>query len=124
METSSSESEDPGPHSSFALVSSAAIPSKSIVIKAVRAQEPYSYTDMTGKLVSGKVGDTRVEVLRESIDGPRSISWLERGWRSKRLTSNFMKAFLYAQRVEQVIRTEDRTICPEVIDRDLLRRVV
>jgi hypothetical protein len=120
----SADDDDPGPHSSFAVVNSVAIPSKSIVIKTVRAQEPYVYTDTTGKTVSGKMGDTRVEVLRESSDGPHNILWLERGWRSKRQTSNFMKAFLYAQRVEQLIRMEDYAISPEVIDRDLLRRVV
>ena len=80
--------------------------------------------DSSGKMVWGKTGDTRVEVLRESSDGTRSICWLERGWRSKRLAANFMNAFHYAQRVEQALRIESKPLSPEVIDRDLLRRVV
>ncbi len=120
----STDDGDPGPQSSFTVLSTVKIPKKSIVIKTVRAQEPYTYIDSSGKTVSGKMGDTRVEVLRESADGTRSISWLERGWRSKRLPANFMHAFHYAQRVEQALRIESKPLSPEVIDRDLLRRVV
>jgi hypothetical protein len=120
----SADDGDPGPSTSFTVLSKVTIPQQSIVIRAVRAQEPYSYTDTSGKMLYGKTGDTRVEVLRESSDGLCNIMWLERGWRSKRLTANFMKAFHYAQRVEQAIRMENKSLSPEVIDRDLLRRVV
>jgi hypothetical protein len=119
----SADDGDPGPCSSFTVLSQVTIPTTSIIIKTVQAQEPYSYVDSTGRVIVGKSGDTKVEVLSGPLDGARNILWLERGWRSKRLAANFMKAFHYAQRVEQVIRMEKKVLSPEVIDRELLRRV-
>jgi len=119
----SADDGDPGPCSSFTVLSQVTIPTTSIIIKAVQAQEPYSYVDSAGRVIVGKSGDTKVEVLSGPSDGARNILWLERGWRSKRLAANFMKAFHYAQRVEQVIRMEKKVLSPEVIDRELLRRV-
>ena len=118
----SGEDGDPGPHSSFKLVSKVAIPARSIVIETVQAQKPYDYRDRTGRVNKGKPGDTRVHVFSE--EGACHIPWLERVWRSKRLSNNFMKALHYGQRLEQAIRTRNGSLSPEVIDRDLIRRIV
>lgn len=120
----SGEEGDPGPHSSFKTVSTVAIPARSIVIQTVQAQKPYDYRDRTGRVNKGKAGDTHVHVLSEQGEGARHITWLERGWRSKRLSNNFMKALHYGQRLEQAIRMRNGSLSPEVIDRDLVRRVV
>jgi len=120
----SSEDGDPGPHSSFKLVSTVAIPARSIVIQTVQAREPYDYRDRTGRVNKGKPGDTHVHVLSEQGEGACHITWLERGWRSKRLSTNFMKALHYGQRLEQAIRMRSDSLSPEVIDRELIRRVV
>jgi len=72
----------------------------------------------------GKAGDTRVHVLSEQGEAACHITWLERGWRSKRLSNNFMKALHYGQRLEQAIRMRNGSLSPEVIDRELIRRVV
>jgi hypothetical protein len=120
----SGEDGDPGPHSSFKLVSKVAIPARSIVIETVQAQKPYDYRDRTGRVNRGKPGDTRVHVLSEQGEAACHIPWLERGWRSKRLSNNFMKALHYGQRLEQAIRMRNGSLSPEVIDRELVRRVV
>jgi hypothetical protein len=120
----SSEEEDPGPDHSFKVVTKVAIPQKSLVIKTVQARQPYEYTDKQGKPILGKVGDTRVEVLKECTDGVQNIPWLERGWHSKRTSNNFMKAFHYTQRLEQFLRQREYAVVPEVVDRELLRKVI
>jgi hypothetical protein len=120
----SGEDEEPGPHSSFQLVSHRAIPAKSIVIQTVQAHSPYESRDRKGKVTQGKVGDMRVQVFREAPGESCRIPWLERGWKSKRLSLNFMKALHYGQRLEQAIRMRNCIISPEVRDPDLLRKVV
>ena len=120
----SGEDGDPGPHSSFKTVSTVAIPARSIVIQTVQAREPYDYRDRTGRVNKGKPGDTHVHVLSAQGEGACHITWLERGWRSKRLSTNFMKALHYGQRLEQAIRMRNGSLSPEVIDRELIRRVV
>jgi len=122
METS--DEGDPGPDSSFKLVTKVSIPQKSLVIKTIQARQPYEYLDKKGNPSIGKIGDTRVEVVKECSDGLQKIHWLEHGWRSKRTTNNFMKAFYYTQRLEQVLRRQEYSILPEVIDRELLRKVI
>jgi len=120
----SGEEEDPGPHSSFQLVSHRALPAQSIVIQTVQAHSPYDYRDRKGRVTQGKVGDTRVQVFREAPGESCRIPWLERGWKSKRLSMNFMNALHYGQRLEQAIRMRNCVISPEVRDPDLLRKVV
>jgi len=120
----SGEEDDPGPHSSFQLVSHRALPAQSIVIQTIQAQRPYESRDRKGRVTQGKVGDMRVQVFREMPGESRPIPWLERGWRSKRLSLNFMNALQYGQRLEQAIRMRNCAISPEVRDPDLLRKVV
>ncbi len=119
-----SEEDDPGPSHSFKVVTKVAIPQQSLVIQTIQARQPYEYTDKQGKPILGKVGDTRVEVLRQSTDGVQTIPWLERGWHSKRTSDNYMKAFHYTQRLEQFLRRRESAVVPEVVDRDLLRKVI
>lgn len=120
----SSDEGDPGPDSSFKLVTKVAIPQKSLVIKTIQARQSYEYIDRKGNPLVGKIGDTRVEVLKECSDGIQKVHWLERGWHSKRRTENFMKAFHYTQRLEQTLRRQEYAVLPEVVDRELLRKVI
>lgn len=120
----SSDEGDPGPDSSFKLVTRVTIPQKSLVIKTVQARQVYEYVDKKGKPVLGKVGDTRVEVLKDCSGDVQKIHWLERGWHSKRTSDNFMKAFHYTQRLELFLRRQECAVMPEVVDRELLRKVI
>ncbi len=120
----SSDDGDPGPSTTYKVVSRVLIPQKSIVIQTLQVKEPVHIIDNNGKPTICKAGDTRVEVMQHRPEGPRKIQWLERGWHSKRTVSNFMKAFHYSQRLEQVLKRPEYAVYPEVVDRELLRRII
>ncbi|MDH7594178.1 MAG: hypothetical protein QHG99_07505 [Methanomicrobiales archaeon] len=100
------------------------IPQKSIVIQALQVEQPHMLMNKGGRSTFHKAGDTRVEVVQQSPEGTRKIQWLEREWHSKKRMNNFMKAFHYTQRLELALRRPEYAICPEVVDRDLIRRVI
>lgn len=119
----SSDDGDPGP-GYFRILTRISIPQRSILIRALQVEEPYTIMNERGKPVYRKAGDTRVEVLQESADGTKRIQWLEREWHSKSRTNNFMKAYHYTQHLELALKRPEFAVTPEVVDRDLVRKVL